>query len=334
MITDPVLVHDWHPVATPAQVDARGLLAARLLGVDIVLWKSPDGYRAWRDLCIHRGAKLSGGSVSGGCLHCPYHGWTYDAGGQCVHIPAHPEQAPPVKARATTYRITGRYGLLWVSLGEPGHDVPAFPEWGKPGYACAVCDPVEHVPAHGPRLIENFLDVAHFPFVHDGVLGDRSHAEMDDYEAHVGPDGMVSDPVFFWQPVQHGAGGGGKVSYSYAVQRPFTAHMLKRVPAHWWGPNSPEASHGLMLAITPHDERDSTVWFIIASDAFTDAQVLHVDYTKRITAIFEADRVIVANQRPELLPLDLQAELHLKSDRVAIAYRKYLRQLGLSFGTS
>ncbi len=334
MITDPVLVHDWHPAATPAQVDARGILPLRLLGRDIVLWRSTSGYQAWADLCVHRGARLSGGRIANDCLRCPYHGWTYNADGACVHMPAHPHQTPPTKAHAQTFRVAQRYGLIWVSLGRPPHEVPSFPEWDAPGYATAVCDPIPHVEAHGPRLVENFLDVAHFPFVHEGVLGSQAHAEMDDYEAHVTAAGMASDPVFFWQPVQHAAGGGGKVSYTYTVERPFTAHMLKRVPAGWWGPDSPAASHGLMLAITPHDQRDSTVWFIIASDAFTDNDQLQVEYSRRITAIFDEDRVIVQGQRPELLPLDLQAELHLKSDRVAIAYRKYLRQLGLSFGTA
>ena len=46
------------------------------------------------------------------------------------------------------------------------------------------------------------------------------------------------------------------------------------------------------------------------------------------------DVPIVESQRPELLPLDLQAELHLRSDRTAIAYRKWLRELGLTFGTA
>ena len=334
MITDPVLVNDWHPVARPAQVDARGLLAVRLLGLDLVLWKSDASYLAWQDLCVHRGARLSGGTLTDGCLRCPYHGWTYDATGACVKMPAHPDQLPPARAHARTFLVREAYGLLWVTLGAPAHEVPAFPEWGANGYATAVCDPISHVKAHGPRLIENFLDVAHFPFVHEGVLGDPSHPEMEDYEAHVEPEGMRSDPVYFWQPVQHGAHAGGRVSYTYTVSRPFTAHMTKRVPAGWWGPDAPAASHGLMLTITPHDAMDSTVWFIVASDAYQHDDQLQKEYTQRITAIFEEDRVIVQGQRPELLPLDLQTELHLKSDRVAIAYRKYLRQLGLSFGTA
>ncbi len=46
------------------------------------------------------------------------------------------------------------------------------------------------------------------------------------------------------------------------------------------------------------------------------------------------DIPIVESQRPELLPLDLQAELHLRSDRTAIAYRRWLKELGLTFGTA
>ena len=50
--------------------------------------------------------------------------------------------------------------------------------------------------------------------------------------------------------------------------------------------------------------------------------------------VAEQDRVVVESQRPELLPLDLQAELHLRSDRMAIAYRKWLKKIGLSYGAA
>ncbi|MGH7763637.1 MAG: aromatic ring-hydroxylating dioxygenase subunit alpha, partial [Candidatus Dormibacteraceae bacterium] len=48
--------------------------------------------------------------------------------------------------------------------------------------------------------------------------------------------------------------------------------------------------------------------------------------------IFAQDLPILESQRPELLPLDLQAELHLRSDRTAIAYRRWLKQLGVRTG--
>jgi phenylpropionate dioxygenase-like ring-hydroxylating dioxygenase large terminal subunit len=56
-----------------------------------------------------------------------------------------------------------------------------------------------------------------------------------------------------------------------------------------------------------------------------------IAFQDRVT---EQDRAIVESQRPELLPLDLQAELHLRSDRMAIAYRKWLREIGFSYGVA
>jgi hypothetical protein len=43
----------------------------------------------------------------------------------------------------------------------------------------------------------------------------------------------------------------------------------------------------------------------------------------------EQDRLVVESQRPEELPIDLSAELHLSFDRVAIAYRRALADLGV-----
>jgi phenylpropionate dioxygenase-like ring-hydroxylating dioxygenase large terminal subunit len=107
------------------------------------------------------------------------------------------------------------------------------------------------------------------------------------------------------------SGSAGQVTYTYHAFRPLTAHFTKHIPG---------ATNGMVLTVTPHDDLDSSAWFLVAT-------------TARIAAIFEEDRAIVESQRPELLPLDLQAELHLRSDRVAITYRTWLRQLGLRFGT-
>lgn len=321
-INDPVLINDWHPVASLDQFEHTAIVSVRLLGEDLVLWQEGGHYHAWQDLCVHRGTKLSLGKVEDGCLQCPYHGWTYNREGQCIRIPAHPDQVPPSKARTKRYQLRERYGLLWVCLGEPAQDIPPLPEHELPGYVTAVCEPACHVQAHGPRLIENFLDAAHFPFVHGGVLGDEKHPEISDFQARIGPNGVESDPIAVYQPDPFG-GTAGIVQYTYHAFRPFTAHFTKKTG---------ENDFGLMLTITPHDERDSTGWFIVAAPHMQDSSALKAIYSPRILRIFEEDRVIVESQRPELLPLDLQEELHLRSDRVAIAYRQWLRQLGLSFG--
>ncbi|HEV7126570.1 MAG TPA: aromatic ring-hydroxylating dioxygenase subunit alpha, partial [Ktedonobacterales bacterium] len=254
MIVDPVLRNDWHPVARVADFAEQAILGVRLLGEDLVVWHVGEQFHAWQDLCVHRGTRLSLGKLVDDRLMCPYHGWTYNQEGRCVHMPAHPDQKPPAKARVKRFQVQQRYGLLWVCLGEPANDPPPFPEDGLPGFATAVCDPARHVKANGPRLIENFLDAAHFPFVHGGVLGDPSRPEIGDYQARIGPEGVESDAIVVYQPDPFG-GTAGEVRYVYHAYRPLTAHFTKSTGA---------SGFGLMLAITPHDEGDSTGWFIVA----------------------------------------------------------------------
>ena len=181
---------------------------------------------AWQDLCVHRGTRLSLGRVADDQLHCPYHGWVYGPDGGCTHIPAHPGQKPPTKARVKTYQARERYGLIWVSLGEPPHDIPPFPQWEDDSYRKILCGPYDFAAA-GTRAIENFLDVAHFPFVHEGFLGDPQFPEIGDYEARIGPEGVVAEDISVYQPNPDGSGQGARVTYTYRVLRPLTAHFIK-----------------------------------------------------------------------------------------------------------
>jgi phenylpropionate dioxygenase-like ring-hydroxylating dioxygenase large terminal subunit len=327
MLDDPVLINDWHPVCRANAVVAGGVAAARLLGEDLVLWRPQDSaepVQVWRDLCIHRGARLSLGKVNQRGLACPYHGWVYDSTARCVHIPAHPEQTPPAKAKAQPYRAQERYGLIWVTLGDPAHDIPHFPEEGQAGYQFVTCGPFGPVHAGAPRIIENFLDVTHFPFVHGGILGDVGKPEISDYTVELGPDGLVANDVAVYQPDPYGTGEGDTVSYTYRVLRPFTAYLAKTTPRG--------TRMSILFPLTPHDETLTTAWFYIAMDV--NAGLSDADINDFNSAILAQDVPIVESQRPELLPLDLQAELHLRSDRSALAYRRWLGELGVSFGTA
>ncbi len=320
MIDDPVLINDWHPVASLAQLKHQNILAVRLLGEDIVIWQTDEQVLAWQDLCIHRGTRLSLGTVKDDVLACPYHGWTYDATGRCIHIPAHPEQTPPEKAQAKSYQARIGYDLVWVSLGEPTHDLPSFPEWDKDEYRKLLCGPYP-VQASGPRIVENFLDIAHFPFVHEGILGDQAHPEIEDYEAQIDPEGVIATGVRVYQPDPYGTGQGDTVAYTYKALRPLTAYLLKE---------SVGPSFSILLMITPHETVESSAWMWMTMnyghDIPADELIAWQD------EIFSQDQPILESQRPELLPLDLQAELHLRSDRLAIAYRQWLNELGLTFG--
>ncbi len=322
MIEDPILLNDWHAVLPLAQVEAQGnVIGARVLGEDIVIWKAGEQIRAWKDLCVHRGTRLSlGEAQADDTLMCPYHGWTYAADGQCVRIPAHPEQRPPAKARAFVYHAKVAYDMVWVCLGEPAHDIPQFAEWHDDAYRKILCGAYEFQAA-GPRMVENFLDVAHFPFVHENILGVQERPEIPDYEVVTDERGIRATDIRVYQPNPDGTHVPNWVTYTYEVYRPLVAYFRKEA----------DEKFAILLMVTPIEEVKSLMWMWMV--------MTHADGTDDMLRAFQdeiayQDLPIVQSQRPELLPLDLQAELHLRSDKTAIAYRRWLNALGLSFGTS
>jgi len=322
MIQDPILLNDWHAVMPISQlVEQNGVAGARVMGEDIVIWKAGDEVRAWKDLCIHRGTRLSLGEVrDGDTLMCPYHGWTYDADGKCVKIPAHPEQTPPTKAVAITYHAQVAYEMVWVCLGEPAYDIPVFEEWDDESYRKILCGAYEFN-ATGPRMVENFLDVAHFPFVHENILGTQERPEIPEYDVITDENGVTASDIKVFQPNPDGSGKPNWVSYTYKVYRPLVAYFRKEA----------EQKFAILLMVTPIEEVKSLMWMWMV--------MTHGEGTDETLRAFQdeialQDLPIVQSQRPELLPLDLQDELHLRSDKTAIAYRKWLNELGLTFGTS
>ncbi|MFN8378834.1 MAG: aromatic ring-hydroxylating dioxygenase subunit alpha [Anaerolineae bacterium] len=322
MIQDPVLLNDWHAVLPLHQLEAQnGIAGARVLGEDIVIWKASDQVLAWKDLCVHRGTRLSLGTIEDGArLQCPYHGWTYDVTGACVRIPAHPEQVPPARAHTVTYHARVAYDMVWVCLGDPAPEIAPFEEWNDERYRKILCGPYEFH-ATGPRMVENFLDVAHFPFVHEHTLGTKERPEIPDYDVTTDETGVTASNIRVFQPNPDGTGVSKWVHYTYRVYRPLVAYFRKEA----------DQKFAILLMVTPIEEVQSLMWMWMV--------MTHGEGTDETLRAFQdeialQDLPIVESQRPELLPLDLQAELHLRSDRTAIAYRKWLNALGLSFGTS
>src|SRR4051812_29860786 len=171
----------WHPVCYAEQL-ASSPLPATLLGEPVVVWRDSHGKpHAFRDLCIHRGTALSLGSVRGDELVCAYHGWRYCSTGACTHIPQLPDPTQ-VPGKAAVHRFPCRelYGLVWVALQEPEWPLPDVPELQDNSWHAVRTGPFRWK-AGASRQIENFTDLAHFPFVHPGLLGDPSRTEVPEH---------------------------------------------------------------------------------------------------------------------------------------------------------
>lgn len=321
MTEDTVLLNDWHPVATAAELDETPLIGTRLLDEDIVVWRAGEQLNAWQDACVHRGTKLSLGKIiDGDCIQCPYHGWVYDRDGRCVRIPAMPDYTPAKRTRIRTFKVQEEYGLVWVCMGEPANEIAPFPEWHKPEFKKLLCGPYS-VHTSGPRIVENFLDIAHVPFVHENVLGVQNRAEIVDYDVTTGPEGVVASNVKIYQPDAYGTGDGDTVVYTYIASRPLTAYLLKE---------SEGPQFSILLAITPHSLAESTAWMWMTMNYGHDIPEQElIDWQNNI---FAQDRPILESQRPKCLPLDPGAEMSMRPDKMSISYRQWLRRLGMRFG--
>ncbi len=84
--------------------------------------------------CAHRRTMLSAGFVEGDCIRCLYHGWKYDADGNCVEQPAELNEAFSDKVRIRAYPTHEYLGLIFVFMGEGATPPPPrFPEFEEPG---------------------------------------------------------------------------------------------------------------------------------------------------------------------------------------------------------
>ena len=118
----------WYAVCIAADLKDGAPLGRDFLGSRVVAWRDSDGkavvQTAW---CPHLGADLSIGQVVEGKLRCPYHHWSFDAGGTCVKIPT--GDRIPAAARLFTYPTQEAWGLVWAFNGEaPEFDVPRIPD--------------------------------------------------------------------------------------------------------------------------------------------------------------------------------------------------------------
>ncbi len=174
--TTPELRRAWHAVACSDEI-GTGPHRVLLLGEAWVLARLDGVLVAARDRCPHRGAPLSAGCVTGGDggmqeLQCGYHGWRFGATGACTAIPAlGPDATLPPRARLETpFAVAESAGLVWITPEEPVGPLPVMHEHGDPAFMSGFARSVRTT-VSAAQLIDNFMDAAHFPFVHGATFG-------------------------------------------------------------------------------------------------------------------------------------------------------------------
>ncbi|WP_322092884.1 Rieske 2Fe-2S domain-containing protein [Paraburkholderia bannensis] len=165
------LRRQWFPVARSA--DLATPQSVTLLGERLVVWRTASGQAVVQDArCPHRGADFALGKVHGDSIACPYHGWQFAAdGGKCSHIPSLEDQCKiPPNAAIHTYPVIERFAHVWTVLETPATELYDPAHWRELELDWLAATPLES-PTGVAVAIENFRDVAHFPFVHEVSMG-------------------------------------------------------------------------------------------------------------------------------------------------------------------
>ncbi|MCG9892018.1 MAG: aromatic ring-hydroxylating dioxygenase subunit alpha [Thermosynechococcaceae cyanobacterium MS004] len=163
----------WYAVGWAKELLPGAVMSITVWKQAIALYRDGQGQvQALEDACPHRGVALHKGQVKGCHLVCPYHGWEFNPEGQCVNIPYLSDQQKLPTAKARSYPVQEKYGILWVFPGNPNlaTQIPIIeiPEYGRPDL---LMIPITgHFKAHFSICNENALDVFH-GFLHQGLQG-------------------------------------------------------------------------------------------------------------------------------------------------------------------
>ncbi|MEO8692630.1 MAG: aromatic ring-hydroxylating dioxygenase subunit alpha [Acidimicrobiales bacterium] len=321
--SNPVLRRYWYPVALADEIGADPV-AAELLRERLVLWRDDDGVLGTAyDRCPHRESPLSLGRVVEGCLQCPYHGWMFAADGACVRVPSSSPDLPvPPKAHLATVHVTERYGLVWVCLDEPVAPIPEVGQEDDPAFR-RINNPVERWHTSATRMTDNFMDIAHFPWVHIGTFGRAQDTLVSKIELQALDDAFYG----YRYEVEVNNPGAARVTSGQATETltrtmstgfnlPFLARSTIRYESG--------LEHILLLCTTPIDDITSYFTFVVwRNDDFSVPAEEVVAFDRAIGA---EDKVML-ERVPGVLPLDLTATVSVQSDRPSVEWRRRLIEL-------
>lgn len=157
----------WFPVGVTAELAPSSVQPVRLLGEDLVLFRTAAGRPALLAArCPHRGSSLACGRVDERGIQCPYHGWSFDPDGRCLAIPSDPGN-PVLLAKAATraYPVEELGGLLFGYLGpEPRPLLPRYDLFVWDGVLRDVGRAL--IPCNWLQIMENSVDPIHVEWLH------------------------------------------------------------------------------------------------------------------------------------------------------------------------
>lgn len=319
---NPALRSHWYAVATELEVTA-GPVSRMLLGERLVIYRDVGGTPVVApDRCPHREAPLSAGSVDRGVLTCCYHGWQFGEGGRCIAIPsADPDFPIPSNGHLPCFKAELRYGLVWVCLGEPQGEIPEIAQESDSAFR-RINNPVQEWKVSAARMTDNFMDIAHFPWVHLGTFGNDQRTLVPKIKLSELPGGFYGyeySVVAENPPSASLTSGQDTSDVSRKMSTGFQLPFVVRSTINW----HTGLDHILLLLTAPMDDVTSLFTFVIWRN--DDFSVSAEDLATFDRLVGEEDRVML-ERIPGVLPLD-GGLANTQADKPSTAWRLQFKAL-------
>jgi vanillate O-demethylase monooxygenase subunit len=222
-------------------------------------------------------------------------------------------------------RVTERYGLVWAAPDEPVSDLPAFPEWDDPTFDRCWNEP-RSTTADALQLTDNFLDATHLPTVHTATFGVDDGGYLPPHE--VVRDGWRAATTYVTPYRNHDDPLVATGEHPLVQEH----HLTKEVvPATTALVRLRFPMTGGVLAILfsclPEGPGRSRIFKVMArNDLGGDADRL-ADSLVFEDRVLDEDLAVLEAYRHRGVPVDPRVEIHTRSDKLSLAYRRILADL-------
>jgi phenylpropionate dioxygenase-like ring-hydroxylating dioxygenase large terminal subunit len=219
-----------------------------------------------------------------------------------------------------------RFGVVWLAPLPPRVELLEAPDDADPAYAQGWLVP-EACASPAGVLAENFLDVAHFPFVHVATFGAAEQPYVEPFEVSATDDELTSVQVqWFDNPEDPGVLAGQRPvrqrrRAGYTYRWPFQLQLrLEELDAG--------AVKTILFFLQPQDDRSTRIYTKmllhgIGGVATPSAEVVAREVAFEVAVLAE-DLVLQQAMTVTGLPLRLRDELHVRADRSGVALRRIL----------
>jgi phthalate 4,5-dioxygenase len=222
----------WFPALLSRELPEAGgpPVKVQLLGEKLIAFRGRGGkVGLLEQRCPHRHANLYWGRNEEDGLRCVYHGWKFGLDGQCLDMPAEPEDSTfKDRVRAVAYSTHEAGGIIWAYLG-PAANKPPFPElewtllpggWSHASKRLQRCNWFQNV--------EGELDTAHVQFLHRNLDGSHLRKGLENIFKADNPQYTIAEtPVGLLAVAERGLPQGDK----YWRITPFMMPSFTLVPS-------------------------------------------------------------------------------------------------------